>query len=137
MNAIDTNVLVYAIDHSDPLKQTKAVSLLKGLGPTGTVLLWQVVGEYLCCLRRFAAAGTFPAADVEAEILDLLRAFPLALPTREVVPQSLCLSSRYSLSHWDSMLIAACVEADVDTLYSENLDDGMTYQSVTVMNPFV
>jgi len=61
---------------------------------------------------------------------------PLALPTREVIPQSLLLSSRYSLSHWDSMLIAACLEAGVDTLYSDDMDDGMTYQSVTVVNPF-
>ncbi len=136
MNAVDTNVLVYAIDRHEPRKQTEAVSLLRQLGPTDTVLLWQVAGEYLCCLRRFAAAGTFPDADVETEIVDLLRAFSLVLPTREVIQRSLSLSSRYSLSHWDSMLIAACLEAGVDTLYSEDLDDGMTYQNVTVVNPF-
>lgn len=42
----------------------------------------------------------------------------------------------YSVSHGDSMLIAACVEAGVDRLYSEDLDDGMTYDSVTIANPF-
>jgi predicted nucleic acid-binding protein len=46
------------------------------------------------------------------------------------------LSSRYSLSHWDSLLLAACEDAGVDTLYSEDLDDGMTYDAVTVVNPF-
>ena len=46
------------------------------------------------------------------------------------------LSFRYSLSHWDSLLLAACVDAGVDTLYSEDLDAGMTYDTVTVVNPF-
>ncbi len=44
--------------------------------------------------------------------------------------------SRLSLSHWDSMLLAACIEAGVDTLYSEDLDAGTTYNTVTVINPF-
>ena len=51
--------------------------------------------------------------------------------------KSLDLSSRYSLSHWDSMLIAACIDAGVRTLYSEDLGDGVAYDSVTVINPFV
>lgn len=42
----------------------------------------------------------------------------------------------YSLSHWDSLLLAACATAGVDTLYSEDMDDGMTYDTVKVVNPF-
>ncbi len=41
------------------------------------------------------------------------------------------------LSHWDRMLIAACIDAGVRTLYSEDLGDGVAYDSVTVINPFV
>ena len=50
---------------------------------------------------------------------------------------SLGLTSRHSLSHWDSLLIAAaCIEANFETLYSEDLGDGEQYDSVTVVNPF-
>ena len=35
------------------------------------------------------------------------------------------------------MLLAACVEAGVRTLYSEDLASGAQYDSVTVVNPFV
>ncbi|MCE9554861.1 MAG: PIN domain-containing protein [Planctomycetes bacterium] len=100
------------------------------------MLPWQVACEYLSCLRRFAATGRFPAADIEADILDLLSIFPLVLPTENVIPRSLSLISRYSLSHWDSLLIAACVEADIDTLYTEDLDAGATYDTVSTINPF-
>ena len=90
----------------------------------------------MSCLRRFAAVGRFPVADIEADILDLLSIFPLVLPTENTIPRSLSLMSRYSLSHWDSLLIAGCLEAGVDTLYSEDLDAGMTYDTVSVINPF-
>ena len=137
MNAIDTNVLVYAIDSHQPSRQAKARDLLTRLSAASTTVLpWQVACEYMSCLRRFAATGRFPAADIEADILDLLDVFPLVLPTESMIPRSLSLMSRYSLSHWDSLLIAGCLEAGVDTLYSEDLDAGMTYDTVSVINPF-
>jgi predicted nucleic acid-binding protein len=139
MNAIDTNVLVYAVDFNEPTKQAKAIDLLNRLSqpPTETVLLWQVVGEYLSCLRRWQSAGRVTDTLVEQYVNRALAMFSLTLPTQNVIALSLALSSRYSLAHWDSMLLAACTEAGVDTLYSEDLDAGMTYDSVTVVNPFV
>ncbi len=137
MNAVDTNVFVYAIDQSDPAKHGEAQALLGGLQQASdTVLPWQVAGEYLNCLRRFASTGQIPATGVEPAIQDLLSAFPLALPTENVISLSLSLTSQHSLSHWDSMLLAACIEAGVDTLYSEDFTDGAVYDTVTVVNPF-
>lgn len=57
-------------------------------------------------------------------------------PTNNVIPRSLDLTTRYSLSHWDSMLIAACLEAGVETLYTEDMDDGAAYDGVKIVNPF-
>ena len=137
MNAIDTNVLVYAIDFHEPSKQANARDLLNQLSSAAsTVLPWQVACEYMSCLRRFAATGRFPAADIEPDILDLLGIFPLVLPTENAIRRSLSLMSRYSLSHWDSLLLAACLEAGIDTLYTEDLAAGMTYDSVSIINPF-
>jgi predicted nucleic acid-binding protein len=62
--------------------------------------------------------------------------FPLVFPGRSVLRLSLELSSRYSLSHSDAMLLAACMEAGVRTLYTEDLDAGTVYDSVRVVNPF-
>ena len=60
----------------------------------------------------------------------------MALPSLSVFDRSFELQAQFSLSHWDSLLLAACLEAGVDTLYSEDLADGQTYGSVTVVNPF-
>jgi predicted nucleic acid-binding protein len=43
MNAVDTNLLVYAIDHDEPAKQAQAIDLLDRLAQphVDTFLLWQ------------------------------------------------------------------------------------------------
>ena len=66
----------------------------------------------------------------------LLDGFPLVSASTDILLQSLELCSRYSLSHWDSLLLAACLEAGVETLYSEDLQDGANYGDVRVVNPF-
>ncbi len=138
MNAVDTNVFVYFFDHEEPTKQTQATELLDRLvqRPTETVLLWQVAAELLSCLRRWDATGKRSSADVVSDIHDVLAMFPLVFPTKDVILRALDLHSRYSLSHWDSMLVAACIEARVDTLHSEDLDEGTRYDSLEIVNPF-
>jgi predicted nucleic acid-binding protein len=138
MNAVDTNVFVYAIDTRDLSKHAKANALLQSLArSTATILPWQVAGEFLNCLLRWSAAGFVSTSDVRLHLRDVLAMFPLALPTQRVLDLALDLHTRHSLSHWDSMLLAACIVAGVDTLYSEDLTDGTTYDTVKVVNPFV
>jgi predicted nucleic acid-binding protein len=62
--------------------------------------------------------------------------FPLTLPGPQVFARYFDLHSRFSLSHWDAMLRAACKEAGVTTLYSEDLDPGTDYDGLAVVNPF-
>jgi len=138
MNAIDTNVFVYFFDDDEPAKQAKATELLGRLvtPPSQTLLMWQVAGELLSCLRRWQSLGKVSDDDVRAHVADVLNMFPMAMPTRNVIPRSLDLTSRHSLSHWDSMLVAACIESHVDILYTEDMDNGATYDSVTIVDPF-
>ncbi len=137
MNAVDTNVFVYAIDDGQPIKQPLARSLIAGLAqqPGQTKLPWQVATEFLQVLRRWQSQGRVDAQRVDEEYDDLLELFDLVLPTQTTLLVSRRLTARYSLSHWDSLLIAACIEAGVDTLYSEDMGDGVVYDSVTVINP--
>jgi predicted nucleic acid-binding protein len=138
MNAVDTNVFVYSLDVHEPAKQAKAKALLAGLvgAQPGTILLWQVAGELLSILRNWETQGRVSATDVEANFRDVFAMFPLSLPGPQVFARYFILHSRFSLSHWDAMLLAACKEAGVTTLYSEDLDPGTDYDGLTVVNPF-
>ncbi len=62
---------------------------------------------------------------------------PIIPPSAQVIDLALGLHSRHSLSHWDSLLLAACIEAGATILYSEDLSGGVIYDTVTVVNPFV
>jgi predicted nucleic acid-binding protein len=63
--------------------------------------------------------------------------FPLVLPGAHVFERYFELHARFSLSHWDAMLLAACQEAGVTTLYSEDMDVGTDYNGLDIVNPFV
>jgi predicted nucleic acid-binding protein len=138
MNAVDTNVFVYAFDADEPVKQAKAQLLLDRLTRQReeTELLWQVAGEFLNCLRKWESAGRMSAEDVETDFRDFISLFPLRLPVVSLFAVSFDLRSRFSLSHWDSLLVAACKEAGIDTLFTEDLDAGTDYDGLRVVNPF-
>ncbi|MCC7355682.1 MAG: hypothetical protein IT330_18225 [Anaerolineae bacterium] len=55
MNAVDTNVLLYAHDPRDAAKQMKTISLIRSLD--NGVLLWQVACEYLAASQKLERLG--------------------------------------------------------------------------------
>lgn len=121
MNAVDSNVFIYRLDPSDPVKQSKAKTLLKGLPRTTTLLLWQVLGEVTRFLRYWQDQGKVTRAAFVRYVTAVRRFFPLALPTAAVLDEAISLSGRFSLSHWDSMLLGACKVAGVTSLYTEDM----------------
>jgi predicted nucleic acid-binding protein len=82
-------------------------------------------------------AGKVTPSERHTYFQDVSALFPLALPRSNLVATAFDLGGRHSLSYWDSLLLAACLEAGVDTLYSEDLSAGTAYDGVTVVNPFV
>ena len=139
MNAVDTNVFVYALDADEAAKQAKALELFERLTlhRAETVLLWQVAGEFLNQLRSWESRGRLTAPDVEAAFQHAQAMFELRMPSEAMFQISFDLRYRYSLSHWDSMLLAACKQAGVTTLFSEDMDPGTDYGGLTIVNPFV
>ena len=75
-------------------------------------------------------------SEVERYINLFRRLFPLAMPTAAVLDRALDLSARFSLSHWDSMLLGGCLEAGVDLLYTEDMGAPRQIDGVRLVNPF-
>jgi predicted nucleic acid-binding protein len=67
-------------------------------------------------------------------LLDLCEVVPVDVAT---IRKAIDLAKRYSLSHWDSLIIAAALLADCQTLYSEDFQHGQLFDNqLTVQNPF-
>ncbi len=132
MNAVDTNILIYINDPRDLVKQAIAVSLVSGL--TDGVLIWQVACEYLAASRKLESLG-YNRAQAYQYIRDLQQVWYTALPTWAVIDRAEVLMNRFSLSHWDSMIVAACLEANVQTLYTEDFGY-IAIDGLKIVNPF-
>lgn len=133
MNAVDTNVLLYVHDPRDRDKQATAAALLQSL--TDGVLLWQVACEYIAASRKLEPFG-YSRAQAWRDISDLRRVWTTILPSWSVLERAERLLDSYSLSFWDGMLIAACLEAGVTHLYSEDFDAYPQVDGLAIVNPF-
>jgi predicted nucleic acid-binding protein len=137
MNAVDTNVLLYSVDRNEPSKQLKAQQLLSQTRSAAepTIPLWQVLGELAPQLRRWRDQGKLIPAEFSQHVQAFRHVFPLVLPTAEVFERAL--SERFSLSHWDSMILGACQSAGATRLYTEDIGAPRTIDGIELFNPFV
>jgi len=132
MNAVDTNILIYVNDPRDPVKQEIAASLVSAL--TDGVLLWQVASEYLAASRKLESLG-YDRAQAYQYVRDLQQVWYTALPTWSVIDRAENLMGRFSLSHWDSMIVAACLEVNAQILYTEDFGYS-SIDGLRIVNPF-
>jgi len=135
MNAVDTNILIYSIDARDAAKRQQALALIESLPETETVIPWQVACEAVAVLRNMARTGQF-RGDFAETAAALHACFPIAMPSVGVLDRSIRLQVRDQVSAWDAMLIAACAEAGVTRLYTEDLQSRPTIEGVEIVNPF-
>ena len=133
MIAIDTNILIYACDQADPRRQKIALDLIADT--QDGVLLWQVACEFLAASRKLNKQGFSPAHAWNrlGEFRDLL---PLVLPTDGNLIRAKEFHLTRGVSVWDAVILAACVEAGVEILYSEDLPGFEDFGGVRVITPF-
>ena len=99
MNAVDTNVLIYARDPRHPLKHQKARELTSGM-PNGG-LLWQVACEFIAASRKLTDVG-YTQAQAWRELEQLRRLWQVILPSEDVLLRAERLTATHNLSFWDS-----------------------------------
>lgn len=132
MNAVDTNILIYACDGRDPVKQAIAIRLVESLD--SGVLLWQVACEFVAASRKLATSG-FTARAAWARLAEFAAVMPVIPPSPSIWPVAERLHVERNVSFWDAMLLAACREAGVSRLFTEDLPGGIV-EGLSVVDPF-
>ncbi|MBT9557140.1 MAG: PIN domain-containing protein [Myxococcales bacterium] len=128
--------MIYTFDTSDPVKQSRAVQLVRDAIRTGEGRVSaQVIHEFVnVALRKFARPLTPGECTeyVESLLLPMCR-----VPwTQAMTLDALGLVSRHSLSWFDSLIVAGARASECTTLWSEDMKDGSEYGRVRVRNPF-
>ncbi len=131
--ALDTNVLAYAEGLNDVARRVAAVSLLRKLSPASVYVPAQALGELFYVLVK--KAGITPR-EARAAILRWYDQYSLIETSSTVLLSAMELSSQYRLRIWDAIMLAAASFAGCRLLLSEDLQDGFTWNGVTVANPF-
>jgi predicted nucleic acid-binding protein len=133
MTGFDTNILIYSCDQADPERQQRALDLLSSTGDG--VLLWQVALEFVAASRKLAGQG-FTPSQAWARLHELMDFLPLTLPSPRVLQYAQGLHLDRKLSFWDAMIVGACIDCGIETLYSEDLPGRAVDPKLRIVNPF-
>jgi predicted nucleic acid-binding protein len=125
----DTNVLVY-IASGDPAKADRAEAIIGN----GGVISVQVLNELTNVARRKMRLAWPDTRSFLSMLRRLLTVQPITVETHET---GLALAERYNLSTYDAMIVASALQADCDTLWSEDMQHGMEFdEGLRIVNPF-
>ena len=132
---VDTNVLVYSRDSSEPAKQVRAEAWLSWLWRSrrGTLSV-QVLQEYYATVTRKLASPTSPA-EARRHVRSLLAWKPVQVDGR-VLGLAWDLEDRFALSWWDSLIVGAAKAAGCKSLLTEDLQAAQDLDGVVVVDPF-
>jgi predicted nucleic acid-binding protein len=125
----DSNVLLYATS----LDRAKADRVNRLLDGGGTISV-QVLNEISHVARRKFRMSWDDTISFLSTIKDLLTVDSLTIDTHET---GLRLAEKYGFAIYDSFIVAAALAADCDTLWSEDMQDGlMVERRLRIVNPF-
>jgi len=128
---VDTNIVIYSFSQ-DEHKQSKALAILAN----HPVMSVQVLNETANIMKRklgfdiTAIRTVINRISQECSVLH-----PINLST---LNDAFDIAERYGFSHYDSLIIAAALQADCTTLYSEDIQHGQIIEErMIILNPFL
>lgn len=131
---IDTNIWVYAkIEGSNAEKHRKASEFLRNV-ENEIVVSTQVINEFYNTLSK----NKFQNFEIVKAIEQFLPHVELQIILLETIKASWDIKERYGFSIYDSLIIAAAVEAGCKLLYTEDLQHNqIIYNRLQIINPLV
>ena len=111
----------------------RARELFRRYGLSGRILLsTQVVQEFYAVGSRKLGTPRLELTEIVTSLLD----YPLVVIGPAHITSAIQIEERYRISFWDALILAAAESGGSQVLYTEDLNDGQRYGSVTVRNRF-
>jgi predicted nucleic acid-binding protein len=137
---VDTNILVYRFDPRFPDKQARAIELLRtGITEDSIRVPHQALIEFIAAttkpLTRTGQSILSPE-DARREMEEMLVQFEVLYPDEELVRVAIRGAATYGLSWFDAHMWAYAERFGLDTLWSEDFENGRLYGRVRTRDPF-
>lgn len=133
MFALDTNILAYVEGVNGAMRETASRALIGRLPIKFTFIPAQALGELYNLLTRKAR---WPGKQARGAVLAWKDSFPVAPTTTSAMIEAIDLATDHRITVWDSIMISVAAETGCRLLLSEDMQDGLTWRGVTVVNPF-
>jgi predicted nucleic acid-binding protein len=132
---VDTNVLVYSRDASEPDKQRKARAWMAHLWTSRRGRLsTQVLQEFYVTVTEKLDPG-LDRESARREVRSFVPWQPVSVDAR-VLEGAWRIQDRHRLSWWDSLIASAAQAAGCAYLLTEDLREDQVLDAVRVVNPF-
>jgi predicted nucleic acid-binding protein len=131
---LDTNILVYAVDRSDPEKYSRARTSLESFKRDAQgVISTQVLQEF----AAVALMKLFQPEEVVLQELAIFENFEVVPATPSLIRRGVELRKKHQLHFWDATILAAAESTGCDVLYSEDFSAGTVFGKLRVENPLL
>lgn len=132
---VDTNVLVYSRDASEPTKQAQAMAWMTHLWETQTGRLsFQVLQEFYVTVTEKLKPG-LNSEEARRDVRSLLAWQPVAMDAR-VLEGAWLIQDQNKFSWWDALILSAGRVAECRYLLSEDLQENQQLGNLKIINPF-
>lgn len=129
--ALDTNVLIYLHDDSNPLKRAISKNLLSD----NPRIPSQVVSEYLNVSRRLLGLSKEELLIQSSGLFSGCNIIP-TLPNTLLFAAGLVKKHQFQL--FDAIIVASAIDGNCTILYSEDMHHRLVVnKSLTIINPFL
>ncbi len=133
----DTNVIVYLFDKSEDKKHNIAKTLFNEcLHKYNAFASVQVINEFIVIASQ-KIKKPLTISEIKKRVDFLGNMLNIMALEFAACTSALDIKIKYSLSYWDSLIVASALKNDCKVLYTEDMQDGLIInEKLTVKNPF-
>lgn len=133
---LDTNIFVYSFDKSEQEKQKIADDLIQKAFSYNGCISFQVVQEFfnVATTKFITPMNKFECNELLTNVFEPLCEI---VSTSDLYRDSLDIQEEFHYSFYDSMIIAAALQANCTRLITEDMQHRQKIHSLIIENPFV
>lgn len=133
---LDSNIFVYLFDEGAHEKRSIAEAITRNaIEARAGCISFQVVQETLNVLTRKLTVPV-TTADAQSFLHQMLMPLWRVVPSQMLYSAAIALQKRLRLSFYDSLIVAAALEAGCKRLLTEDMQDGQRIEGLRIENPF-
>ncbi len=133
---VDSNILVYAYDKSEPKKQCLAAGIIKQrwLEQDGVLSIQNLAEFYHIVAKRISSP--IPIDTAKQIVLDLIDGFEIIRYNENTIVNAINNQAIYKIHFWDALIVATMEENGIDTIITENEKHFQQVKWIKATNPF-